>query len=35
LLKEFGAKEPEMPPFDASNFEPMPELEIDPAEEEE
>jgi tetratricopeptide (TPR) repeat protein len=33
LLKELGAGEPEMPPFDASKFEPMPEVEIDPADE--
>ncbi len=33
LLAEFGASEPEMPPFDASKFEPMPEVEIDPADE--
>jgi len=29
-LKELGAPEPEMPPFDESKFEPMPEVEIDP-----
>jgi tetratricopeptide (TPR) repeat protein len=29
-LRELGATEPEMPPFDASKFEPMPEVEIDP-----
>jgi tetratricopeptide (TPR) repeat protein len=33
LLKELGAGEPEMPAFDASRFEPMPEVEIDPADE--
>jgi tetratricopeptide (TPR) repeat protein len=33
LLKELGAGEPEMPPFDESKFEPMPEVEIDPADE--
>ncbi|HEY0174635.1 MAG TPA: DUF4062 domain-containing protein [Pyrinomonadaceae bacterium] len=33
LLKELGAGEPEMPAFDASKFEPMPEVEIDPADE--
>jgi hypothetical protein len=33
LLKELGAGEPEMPPFDASKFEPMPEVEIDPPDE--
>ncbi|MEO1053233.1 MAG: DUF4062 domain-containing protein [Bacteroidota bacterium] len=35
LLKELGAAEPEMPPFDPSKFEPMPEVEIDPDEGEE
>ncbi|MCB0844968.1 MAG: DUF4062 domain-containing protein [Bacteroidetes bacterium] len=35
LLKELGAEEPEMPPFDPSKFEPMPEVEIEPPEEEE
>jgi len=29
LLKELGAPEPEMPPFNSSKFEPMPEIEID------
>jgi tetratricopeptide (TPR) repeat protein len=33
LLKELGAGEPEMPAFDASRFEAMPEVEIDPADE--
>ena len=33
LLKELGAGEPEMPAFDESRFEPMPEVEIDPADE--
>jgi tetratricopeptide (TPR) repeat protein len=33
LLKELGAGEPELPAFDASKFEPMPEVEIDPADE--
>lgn len=33
LLKELGEGEPEMPAFDASKFEPMPEVEIDPADE--
>jgi hypothetical protein len=28
-----GAEEPVMPEFDASKFEPMPEVEIDPADE--
>ncbi|MGZ8847490.1 MAG: hypothetical protein ACXW3C_13600, partial [Pyrinomonadaceae bacterium] len=32
-LKELGAPEPEMPPFDESKFEPMPEVEIDPEDE--
>jgi tetratricopeptide (TPR) repeat protein len=32
-LQELGAPEPEMPPFDASKFEPMPEVEIDPEDE--
>lgn len=32
-LKELGVPEPEMPPFDASKFEPMPEVEIDPDDE--
>jgi ATP/maltotriose-dependent transcriptional regulator MalT len=32
-LRELGAAEPEMPPFDASKFEPMPEVEIDPEDE--
>jgi tetratricopeptide (TPR) repeat protein len=29
-LQELGASEPQMPPFDESKFEPMPEVEIDP-----
>ena len=33
LLRELGAGEPEMPAFDASKFEPMPEVEFDPADE--
>jgi tetratricopeptide (TPR) repeat protein len=33
LLRELGAGEPLMPPFDESKFEPMPEVEIDPADE--
>jgi ATP/maltotriose-dependent transcriptional regulator MalT len=33
LLAELGAEEPEMPAFDESKFEPMPEVEIDPADE--
>ena len=32
-LQELGAREPEMPPFDPSKFEPMPEVEIDPDDE--
>jgi tetratricopeptide (TPR) repeat protein len=32
-LQELGAPEPEMPPFDESKFEPMPEVEIDPEDE--
>jgi len=32
-LRELGAPEPELPPFDASKFEPMPEVEIDPDDE--
>ena len=32
-LRELGAGEPEMPAFDESKFEPMPEVEIDPADE--
>ncbi len=32
-LRELGANEPERPVFDASKFEPMPEVEIDPADE--
>ena len=32
-LKELGAPEPEMPPFDESKFEPMPEVEINPRDE--
>lgn len=33
LLLELGAEEPEMPPFDESKFELMPEVEIDPPDE--
>jgi ATP/maltotriose-dependent transcriptional regulator MalT len=33
LLKELGAGEPVLPAFDESKFEPMPEVEIDPADE--
>jgi tetratricopeptide (TPR) repeat protein len=32
LLRELGAAEPLMPPFDESKYEPMPEVEIDPPE---
>ncbi|HYP26250.1 MAG TPA: DUF4062 domain-containing protein [Blastocatellia bacterium] len=32
-LRELGAPEPDMPPFDQSKFEPMPEVEIDPEDE--
>jgi hypothetical protein len=32
-LQELGAAEPQMPPFDESKFEPMPEVEIDPEDE--
>ena len=32
-LRELGAPEPEMPPFDPSKHEPMPEVEIDPEDE--
>jgi tetratricopeptide (TPR) repeat protein len=32
-LRELGAAEPLMPPFDESRFEPMPEVEIDPLDE--
>ncbi|MFY0629555.1 MAG: DUF4062 domain-containing protein [Flavobacteriaceae bacterium] len=35
LLKELDAKKPNMPPFDASKFEQMPEVEIDFTEEDE
>ena len=35
LLQKLGAEEPEMPPFEPSIFEPMPEVEIDPEGEEE
>ena len=33
LLQALGAEEPKLPSFDASKFEPMPEVEIDPIEE--
>jgi tetratricopeptide (TPR) repeat protein len=33
LLRELGAGEPVLPAFDAAQFEPMPEVEIDPADE--
>jgi tetratricopeptide (TPR) repeat protein len=32
-LQELGAPEPQMPPFDASKYEPMPEVELDPEDE--
>ena len=32
-LRELGAPEPPMPPFDESKFEPMPEVEINPDDE--
>jgi ATP/maltotriose-dependent transcriptional regulator MalT len=32
-LQELGAPQPEMPPFDESKFEPMPDVEIDPDDE--
>jgi tetratricopeptide (TPR) repeat protein len=32
-LKELGVDPPDMPPFDESNYEPMPEVEIDPDDE--
>jgi hypothetical protein len=32
-LRELGAPEPEMPPFDPSRYDPMPEVEIDPEDE--
>jgi tetratricopeptide (TPR) repeat protein len=32
-LRELGAPEPEMPPFDPSKYEPMPKVEIDPPDE--
>jgi tetratricopeptide (TPR) repeat protein len=32
-LRELGAPEPQMPPFDASKYEPMPEVELDPEDE--
>ena len=33
LLAELGASEPSLPAFDVAKFEPMPEVEIDPADE--
>jgi tetratricopeptide (TPR) repeat protein len=33
LLRELGAAEPSLPPFDASKFEPMTDVEIDPEDE--
>jgi tetratricopeptide (TPR) repeat protein len=32
-LRELGAPEPDMPPFDESKYEPMPDVEIDPPDE--
>jgi tetratricopeptide (TPR) repeat protein len=32
-LRELGAPEPAMPPFDAAKYEPMPEVELDPEDE--
>jgi hypothetical protein len=32
-LRELGASEPVMPPFDAAKYEPMPEVELDPEDE--
>jgi hypothetical protein len=32
-LRELGAPEPEMPPFDPSKYEAMPQVEIDPEDE--
>jgi hypothetical protein len=32
-LRELGAEEPLMPPFDEKKFEPMPEVELDPEDE--
>jgi ATP/maltotriose-dependent transcriptional regulator MalT len=32
-LRELGAPEPQMPPFDESKYEPMPEVEINPKDE--
>jgi len=32
-LEELGAPVPDLPPFDASKYEPMPEVEIDPEDE--
>jgi hypothetical protein len=34
-LAALGAPEPTLPPFDESRYEPMPEVEIEPSEEEE
>jgi hypothetical protein len=33
LLSELGAPEPQLPPFDESKFEPMPEVELNPKDE--
>ncbi len=32
-LTELGAAEPDLPPFDESKFDPLPEVEIDPDDE--
>jgi hypothetical protein len=32
-LQALGAPEPELPPFDASKFEPMPDVELNPRDE--
>lgn len=33
LLAQLGAPEPDLPPFDESNFEPLPDVEINPKDE--
>jgi hypothetical protein len=32
-LQELGGPEPQLPPFDASKFEPMPDVELNPKDE--
>ena len=32
-LRELGAPEPELPPFDAAKYEPMPDVELNPKDE--